>query len=75
MNFNEFLIEIRKNSIIKLSLLEQDEWEEYFNKYKNEITSIQSSLENNDREIDKMVYAIYGLSTDEIMIIEKELKN
>ena len=47
---------------IQLTLSQQDEWEEYFNNYKTEINQLQLDLENTDKEIDRMVYAIYGLS-------------
>ena len=50
-----------------VSLVQQDEWEAYFNAYKTELTELQ-------REIDAMVYELYGLSDEEIAIIEGEYR-
>jgi len=69
LNSNEFLTEIKK---IKsdISLIKLDEWESYFNKYKNEIILIQSSMEKIDKEIDDIVFKMYGLDSSEISLIE-----
>jgi type I restriction-modification system DNA methylase subunit len=68
-DFKAFAKELRKQKI-EFSLLQQDEWEDYFNTYKSEINQIQSEIEKTDKEIDQMVYELYGLTDDEIAIIE-----
>nr|WP_321357932.1 N-6 DNA methylase [uncultured Draconibacterium sp.] len=70
-DFKTFLSELKKQKII-LSLVQQDEWEEYFNSYKSEINQLQSEIEKTDREIDRMVYELYGLTEEEIKIVEEE---
>jgi hypothetical protein len=55
---------------ITLSLKQQDEWEEYFNEHKMECTNLVSQIAEADKEIDRMVYALYGLTEEEIKIIE-----
>jgi len=69
-NFRTFVAELKKQKI-KLSLVQQDEWEEYFNAYKNEINLLQDDVNATDKEIDQMVYKLYELTEDEINIIEK----
>ena len=60
--------------MIKLSLVQQDELEEYFNIYKNEINQLQNEINTTDEEIDQMVYELYGLTDDEIKIVEGNVK-
>jgi hypothetical protein len=63
-----------KKQKIKLSLVQQDEWEEYFNAYKTEINNLQSQISATENEIDKMVYELYGLTNKEIAIVEDSMK-
>ena len=58
----------------KLSLKEQDEWEDYFKDYKKEVTKLKDEIDKTYNEIDQMVYKLYGLSKDEIAIVEESLK-
>jgi len=74
LEFNDFVKEIEKLSKKKLSLKEQDEWEDYFNEYKKDLLSLKDKIEKTDSEINKMVYKLYGLSKDEIQIIEESMK-
>ncbi len=46
--------------------------EEYFNAYKNEIVKLQQTIDTTDKEIDQMVYELYGLTNEEIAIVENE---
>ena len=68
-DFKTFVTELKKQKI-KLSLLQQDEWEEYFNIYKNEINQLQTEINITDNEIDQMVYKLYDLTEEEIEIVE-----
>jgi hypothetical protein len=69
LEFKQFLVELKKQKIT-LSLKQQDEWEEYFNAYKSECSNFVSQIAETDKEIDRMVYALYGLTEEEIKIIE-----
>ncbi|MDM8553705.1 N-6 DNA methylase [Desulfococcaceae bacterium HSG7] len=53
-----------------LSLKERKEWQEYFTEEKLKAAEIKSVVENTDREIDLMVYKLYGLTEEEIKIVE-----
>lgn len=66
---NEFLKELSKQKI-KLPLSEQQEWLQYFEKQKTKANNIQQTIEQTDKEIDAMVYALYGLTEEEIQIVE-----
>nr|MBC8525777.1 N-6 DNA methylase [Candidatus Cloacimonadota bacterium] len=68
-DFKSLITELKKKKI-KLSLSQQDEWEYYFNKYKDEILKLQKQIDETDKEIDQMVYELYGLTKEEIEIVE-----
>jgi type I restriction-modification system DNA methylase subunit len=70
-DFKTFVGELKKQKI-KLSLLQQDEWEEYFTAYKTEINKLQSEISKTDKTIDQMVYKLYNLTEDEIKIVEEQ---
>jgi hypothetical protein len=74
ISFNEFLTEISKKSDIKLSLKEQDEWEDYFNENKNSLIKLEEEIKKLDYKIDEIVYDMYGINDDEKRIIEDNLK-
>jgi type I restriction-modification system DNA methylase subunit len=67
--FGEFLEELKKAKI-KLSLSEEAEWMLYFNEQKEKTQTIKSEIEKTDKEIDRMVYELYGLTVEEIKIVE-----
>ena len=69
LDFAGFVAELKKQKI-KLSLVQQDEWEDYFNQYKTVCTELTSAISATDAEIDTRVYALYGLTEDEIKVIE-----
>jgi Eco57I restriction-modification methylase/restriction-modification enzyme MmeI-like protein len=69
-DFKTFIAELKKQKVT-LSLKDQDEWEEYFNLYKNEINNLQTEIAKTDNEIDQMVYELYGLTEEEIKIVEE----
>ena len=74
LEFNDFVLEIEKQSKKKISLKEQDDWEDYFNGYKKELVELQDGINKTDNEIDKMVYELYGLSDEEVGVVEGSAK-
>ena len=71
-DFKIFVSELKKKKVV-LSLLQQDEWEEYFNSYKTEINQLQAEINRTDKEIDQMVYDLYELTEEEIKIVEESI--
>ena len=69
-DFKNFIVELKKQKN-NLSLVQQDEWAEYFTAYKTEINNLQCQINQTDNEIDQMVYALYSLTEDEIKIVEE----
>jgi hypothetical protein len=69
-DFKSFLGELKKKKI-KLSLSQQDEWEEYFEDYTKEIEELQKQISTVENEIDRMIYEVYDLTEEEIKIVEE----
>ena len=69
MDFAGFVAELKKQKI-KLSLVQQDEWEEYFNNYSKACQALSQQIAATDSEIDTKVYHLYGLTYDEILTVD-----
>lgn len=65
-DFNVFV----KSLKIKLSLQQKDELIELFEKYRADLLELDKEIQKNDDEIDQLIYELYGLSDEEITIIE-----
>ena len=70
LDFKGFLAELKKAKVPQLSLDQEAEWMEYFNKKKAEDNALQSEIDRIDKEIDQMVYQLYDLTAEEIAIVE-----
>ena len=68
MDFAGFIAELKKQKI-KLSLVQQDEWEEYFNQYRQACQELSNQISQTDNEIDQRVFDLYGLSPEERDIV------
>ena len=71
-DFKNFLSELKKQKVT-LSLAKQTEWKSFFETTKLEINQVQSEIEKTDKEIDQMVYELYGLTEEEIKIVEERV--
>ena len=80
-DFSKELEKARKNyakeneaEYSKLSVSEEAEWMQYFNEQKQKAEELKTEIVKTDREIDQMVYELYGLTTEEIEIVENATK-
>jgi hypothetical protein len=86
LEFSDFIKELRKgisstNKVLtnkglqpldnKLSKSDEMDWMEVFENRKNEAQTLKSEIEKTDKEIDQMVYELYGLTEKEIKIVEE----
>ncbi len=69
LSYSEFIKELAKKKV-KLSLSDEAEWEEYFNSESKKALELKAQIDATDKEIDQMVYELYGLSEEEIEIVE-----
>ena len=71
MDFKGFVAELKKQKI-KLTLSQQDEWEEYFNLRVAECQTLSAQIKATDNEIDNKVFDLYGLTEEERRIVMEE---
>lgn len=69
LEFKGFLAELKKAKV-SLSLAEEAEWLTYFNEQKAKAQALQAQIDKTDKEIDALVYQLYGLTEDEIRVVE-----
>ena len=69
LTYLEFIKELAKKKV-KLSLSQEAEWEDYFIEESKKALELKSQIDATDRAIDKMVYELYGLSEEDIKIVE-----
>lgn len=67
--YAEFIKELAKKKV-KLSLSQEAEWEDYFMQESKKALELKATIDATDKAIDKMVYELYGLSEEEIAIVE-----
>lgn len=73
LELTDFLKELQKAKI-KFTLSEESEWLQYFSEQKQKAQTLKSEIDKTDREIDRMVYELYGLTEEEIKIVEESTK-
>lgn len=68
LDFKGFVAELKKQKI-KLTLVQQDEWEDYFNQYRQACQELSEQIKATDNEIDNKVFDLYGLTPEEREIV------
>ena len=68
LDFAGFVAELKKQKI-KLTLSQQDEWEDYYNQYAQACQDISAQIAATDNEIDQRVFDLYGLTAEEREIV------
>ena len=68
LDFVAFTKELKKQKI-KLTLIQQDEWEDYFNQYREACQTLSQQITQTNNEIDQRVFDIYGLTAEEREIV------
>ncbi len=74
LNFKRFIDELqklnKKSNGTVMNKLQEMEWMEVFETKKKEVLELKSEIEKTDKQIDQLVYALYGLTEEEIKIVE-----
>ncbi len=63
LSYADFAKELRKKKI-KLTISQEAEWEDYFLQESGKALSVKFDIDKTDREIDAMVYELYGLTEE-----------
>ncbi len=69
MEFADFVRELTKQKV-RLSLKQQDEWEDYFAEYKADCLALAQEIAATDNQINRLAYQLYGLTDEEIAVVE-----
>ncbi|EKT2070075.1 N-6 DNA methylase [Flavobacterium psychrophilum] len=69
LTVQDFFKELAKAKIV-LSAIQKDEVQEYFETYQKQAVATKNQITATDKQIDAMVYELYGLSKEEIEIVE-----
>lgn len=74
LEFGNFIKElnkaIKKAGGTPLSKMDEMDWMEVFETKKSEAQALKAEIDKTDKEIDNMVYELYGLNEEEIAIVE-----
>ncbi len=74
LTFADFIKELNKaikaSKGVPLTKKDEFEWMELFEENKKKVVDLKIQIDQTDREIDRMVYALYGLTEEEIAIVE-----
>lgn len=65
------LSKLLKDAGVALSVSQEAEWMTYFNEQKQKANALQAEIDRIDKEIDKMVHQLYGLTEEEVRIVEQ----
>jgi hypothetical protein len=69
LSYAEFIKELGKKKV-KLTLSQEAEWEDYFMQESKKALELKATIDATDKAIDKMVYELYGLTQEEIQVVE-----
>jgi hypothetical protein len=69
LTWTEFEKELSKNKITLLGV-SKDDWFDRFERFKKQALELKTKIILTDKEIDRMVYELYGLTDEEIQIVE-----
>ncbi|MCG2459478.1 Eco57I restriction-modification methylase domain-containing protein [Flavobacteriaceae bacterium F89] len=69
LEFSSFVKELKKKKV-NLTLKEEAEWLTYFEENRKKAQGLQNKIDRTEKEIDQVVYELYGLTEEEIAIVE-----
>jgi type I restriction-modification system DNA methylase subunit len=69
LTWSEFEKELSKNKITLLGVQKED-WLDRFERFKKQALDLKSKIDQTDKEIDRMVYELYGLTEEEIQTVK-----
>ncbi len=74
LDWQGFRDEVRKSFKREIPLKERGEWQEMFQEQQAEIHRLTAEIMRLEEALNAAVYAVYGLSAEEIALIERETK-
>lgn len=71
LDFKAFHDEVKKQFKSPIPLAERDDWQSRFETDREQVAALSAEITRCEREIDAVVYALFGLNAAEIALIEK----
>jgi hypothetical protein len=69
LTWDEFESELKKLKTPLFGII-KDDWFDRFERFKKQAIDLKSQIDQTDAAIDRMVYELYGLTEEEIQIVE-----
>ncbi len=69
LTWSDFEKELVKNKVTLLGV-QKDDWFDRFERFKKKALELKTQIDQTDKEIDRMVYELYGVTEEEIQIVE-----
>ncbi len=73
LDFSVFRSEVKRAFRVEIPLRERGEWETYLDENRAKVRVLSDQISDAEREIDAIVYSLFGLSAEEIELLEKSL--
>lgn len=70
LSYGDFIIKLEKKRI-KFSFSQKAVKEDYLLQGSKKALTLKTTIDTTDKEIDQMVYSLYGLTSEDIKIVEK----
>lgn len=74
LDWSEFLAEVRKSFKREIALKERGAWETFLDEQRAEVVQLTGQIVSVERQLNRAVYAVFGLHEEEIALIERETK-
>jgi hypothetical protein len=73
LDFSAFRLEVKRAFHVEIPVRERGEWETYLDENRAKVRALTDQISAAEREIDAIVYSLFGLSVEEIALLEKSL--
>jgi hypothetical protein len=71
LDFSAFRSEVKHAFRVEIPVRERGEWETYLDENRAKVRALSDQISAAEREIDAIVYSLFGLSVEEIVLLEK----
>lgn len=72
LNFKTFHEEVKKQFKQPIPLAERDDWQALFESNRTKVIALSAEIAQHEKAIDQVVYKLFGLTNEEIALIETE---
>jgi hypothetical protein len=69
-DFQGLLAKLKRQFKAAIPVAERDDWEAYFNARKAEVAALTAEIDGAEAEINDRVYRLFGLTGDDVKLIE-----